>query len=164
MPQEEALRVLGVKVGVTRQALKRLFVQKAKALHPDVNPSPEAARQFSDLLAAYQALVPLARPESGEPDREDPELDRDYLQYREWAERRRRQRELEEYDRRQSIFKMLILAATLLAAGLGLSRAFDFIALDGFYRRAWGSKYDPMLVDFHEGRLKAELEKEKTRT
>jgi len=141
---EEALRMLGVTGGASKQELKRAFVMKAKALHPDVNPSKEAASQFAALNEAFQTLQPLAK-DAGE---SDPELDADYARFREWADRRRRQRELDDYVRGVSVNKLLVLAAATLVLGQVLVWATERVSTDNHYRRAWGSRYDEMLLDF----------------
>lgn len=48
--------VLGVAKGADAGAIKKAFRQKAKALHPDINPSPEAEAEFKELGEAYSVL------------------------------------------------------------------------------------------------------------
>lgn len=50
--------VLGVKPGATAAELKAAFRERAKKLHPDVNPTKAAAEEFR-LLTEVSALAPL---------------------------------------------------------------------------------------------------------
>jgi curved DNA-binding protein CbpA len=47
---------LGVDSSATGDDIARAFRARAKQLHPDTNDDPAAARQFADLVAAYQVL------------------------------------------------------------------------------------------------------------
>ncbi|CAK0896918.1 unnamed protein product, partial [Prorocentrum cordatum] len=49
--------VLGVPASASVRAIKAAFRARAKECHPDSNPSPEAADQMVELLAAYDALL-----------------------------------------------------------------------------------------------------------
>ena len=53
-PQAEALAVLGLKRGASREAIKQAFRQRVKEHHPDVGGSAEAFRRVSE---AYQQLI-----------------------------------------------------------------------------------------------------------
>jgi molecular chaperone DnaJ len=48
--------VLGVDRTADAKDIKKAFRQKAKALHPDTNPSPDAESQFKELGEAYSVL------------------------------------------------------------------------------------------------------------
>jgi molecular chaperone DnaJ len=48
--------VLGVDRSADEKAIKKAFRQKAKALHPDTNPSPTAESEFKELGEAYSIL------------------------------------------------------------------------------------------------------------
>jgi molecular chaperone DnaJ len=48
--------VLGVSKGADAKEIKKAFRTKAKALHPDTNPSPDAEAQFKELGEAYSVL------------------------------------------------------------------------------------------------------------
>ncbi len=50
-------RILGVPVNATKIQIKRAYFKKAKELHPDVNKSPNAAKDFARLNEAYEALT-----------------------------------------------------------------------------------------------------------
>ena len=52
--QAEALAVLGLKRGASREAIKQAFRQRVKEHHPDVGGSAEAFRRVSE---AYQQLI-----------------------------------------------------------------------------------------------------------
>lgn len=54
--------ILGVPRSATDAEIKRAFRQRARQLHPDVNTSPDATRQFQQVNEAYQVLSdPLRR-------------------------------------------------------------------------------------------------------
>ena len=48
--------ILGVPRTATDAEIKRAFRRRARQLHPDVNPSPDATRQFQRVNEAYQVL------------------------------------------------------------------------------------------------------------
>jgi curved DNA-binding protein CbpA len=48
--------VLGVPRGASGQEIRRAFLDHAKRLHPDRNPSPEAATAFVRVRAAFEQL------------------------------------------------------------------------------------------------------------
>jgi DnaJ-class molecular chaperone len=47
---------LGVSRDASPEDIKRAYRKKARALHPDVNPSPEAEEQFKKVSQAYDVL------------------------------------------------------------------------------------------------------------
>lgn len=47
---------LGVARDASQDEIKKAYRKLARQLHPDVNPSPEAAEQFKDVTAAYDTL------------------------------------------------------------------------------------------------------------
>ena len=49
--------VLGVAPEATVNEIKKAYRKKAKELHPDKNPHPDAPRQFIELDKAYNALL-----------------------------------------------------------------------------------------------------------
>jgi len=49
--------ILGVHANATPASIKRAFRQKAKHLHPDVNPGMESTRKFQLANEAYQVLI-----------------------------------------------------------------------------------------------------------
>jgi hypothetical protein len=62
--EARARAILGVKAGVSRQALKRAFRRAARKHHPDRNPGDAgAADRFRDAVAAHELLA------KGKPDR-----------------------------------------------------------------------------------------------
>ena len=48
--------ILGVKEGVSESEIKRAFREKAKKVHPDVNPRADAQEIFIKLFDAYECL------------------------------------------------------------------------------------------------------------
>lgn len=48
--------ILGVSPGASQKAIQRAFWKLAQTCHPDVNPDPDAAEKFKEMVEAYQAL------------------------------------------------------------------------------------------------------------
>ena len=48
--------VLGVNQDATNREIKSAYRKLARELHPDVNPSEEAAEKFKDVTTAYEVL------------------------------------------------------------------------------------------------------------
>jgi curved DNA-binding protein CbpA len=48
--------VLGLTPKSTQKEIKRAYFQLAKQYHPDVNPSPDAAKKFAEINEAYEFL------------------------------------------------------------------------------------------------------------
>ena len=53
----ESLHILGVDISESEASIKKVFRQKAKKLHPDVNKSRDAAAQFRQLNEAYELIL-----------------------------------------------------------------------------------------------------------
>lgn len=53
--------VLGVPRDASADDIKKAYRRLARQLHPDVNPSPEAAEKFKDVTAAYDTLSDAGR-------------------------------------------------------------------------------------------------------
>lgn len=49
--------ILGIPTNATKLQIKRAYYKKAKVLHPDVNKSPNAQKDFNRLNMAYEALT-----------------------------------------------------------------------------------------------------------
>ena len=48
--------VLGVPRNATTEDIKRAYREKARAYHPDINQSPDAADRFREIVEAYEVL------------------------------------------------------------------------------------------------------------
>ena len=53
---QDPYRILGVPRNATRQEVHAAYKKKARELHPDVNPSPDAEERFREVAAAYAIL------------------------------------------------------------------------------------------------------------
>lgn len=53
---QEPHAVLGVPYGASPDEVRQAYLQRAKQLHPDQNPSSDAQKQFQQLQSAYTAL------------------------------------------------------------------------------------------------------------
>jgi curved DNA-binding protein CbpA len=49
--------ILGIETGAGEEEIRKAFRAKAKELHPDVNPSPEAHTRFMECQQAYSFLI-----------------------------------------------------------------------------------------------------------
>lgn len=49
-------QVLGIKRSATQNEIKSAYRRLARKYHPDINPDPEASRNFADITDAYQIL------------------------------------------------------------------------------------------------------------
>lgn len=54
--KKDLYQVLGVPRGANEKEIKKAYLQKAKKLHPDVNPSPKAADEFAEVKHAHDVL------------------------------------------------------------------------------------------------------------
>jgi DnaJ-class molecular chaperone len=54
-------QVLGLPRSATAEQIRRAYRAEAKTLHPDVNPSKDAAKRFAKLVAAYEILSDPAK-------------------------------------------------------------------------------------------------------
>lgn len=104
---------------------------------------------FGDINEAFKVLTQVldSSPTTKEEGEEDADLDLNA--FRDWLDKRRRQREVEEYvrhtsvltptlppsqERNQTAFKMAILAAIFLVVGQALYLALDYLPLDRSYQ------------------------------
>jgi curved DNA-binding protein len=54
--QRDYYEVLGVERGANKEQIRKAYRKLARQLHPDVNKAPDAARKFSEVQEAYDAL------------------------------------------------------------------------------------------------------------
>lgn len=57
MFNEDCYRILGIASNADDKTIRKAYRDKSKELHPDVNPSPDAAQQFAKLAAAMNILT-----------------------------------------------------------------------------------------------------------
>lgn len=57
MLDEDCYRLLQVPPDVDEKTIRRAYRERSKELHPDVNPSPDAAAQFARLALAVETLL-----------------------------------------------------------------------------------------------------------
>lgn len=55
--RHQYLKILDLDQSATKVDIKKAFREKAKSLHPDKNPSPNAQEEFIQLCEAYEALI-----------------------------------------------------------------------------------------------------------
>ena len=56
-PGESLAAILGISPTATNGEIKAAFRSKARVLHPDVNPSPNAVHEFRRLVAAHEIIT-----------------------------------------------------------------------------------------------------------
>jgi hypothetical protein len=66
--------ILGVASDANQETIRRAFRQKARRLHPDVNPSPDALFHFQELQQAYEVLKDPAKREQYDQSEPLPEI------------------------------------------------------------------------------------------
>ncbi len=57
MLNEDCYRLLGISPDADEKTIRKAYRDRSKELHPDVNPSPDAAQQFAKLAAAMETLI-----------------------------------------------------------------------------------------------------------
>ena len=57
MLNEDCYRLLNVPPDADEKIIRKAYRERSKELHPDVNPSPDAAQQFAKLAAAMATLI-----------------------------------------------------------------------------------------------------------
>ncbi len=88
--------MLGVAPGATQEAIRRAYREAARRLHPDVNPSPSAAKDFTRVQEAYELLSDRRRREAydrarrGEPEPAEPDVGSLHVNWQNVAEPRGR--------------------------------------------------------------------------
>lgn len=69
---EAAWAVLGLAAGADRDQVTRAYRRLARATHPDVSPTPDAAARFAAVANAYRRAVEATRGQETEPRSTDP--------------------------------------------------------------------------------------------
>ena len=69
---EAALAVLGLAAGADRDQVTSAYRRLARATHPDVSPTPDAAARFAAVANAYRRAVEAARGQETGPRSTDP--------------------------------------------------------------------------------------------
>lgn len=87
--------ILGVDADASEDEIRSAFRTKAKELHPDVNPSPEAHEQFLECQQAYSFLIDKAQRQNYDTMMHaekisDADLRRRELVYKLWVEHQQR--------------------------------------------------------------------------
>jgi DnaJ-class molecular chaperone len=57
MLNEDCYRLLNIGPDADEKTIRKAYRDRSKELHPDVNPSPDAAQQFAKLSAAMHTLI-----------------------------------------------------------------------------------------------------------
>jgi DnaJ-class molecular chaperone len=57
MLNEDCYRLLGISPDASEKVIRKAYRDRSKELHPDVNPSADAAHQFTKLAAALATLI-----------------------------------------------------------------------------------------------------------
>lgn len=130
MSKQSAYKILGLEPGAEEKAIKKAYWSLAKIYHPDKNKSPDAARKFTELTAAYEELIkgksiPYTRDESyaraAEIIRQEKEKARERSKRAEKI-----QKEKEESFRKSELYDLILLSKYI---GRGLVLIFGFTAI-----------------------------------
>ncbi len=126
-------RILGLRRGCSADEVKRAYRQKARLLHPDINPSPGATEAFIKVNEAYLFLLKYLN-------RTQKEEREEYL--REWKRYRREQARARagdysrikygEFKNKQVYRNARVFDGTLSVYGILISLVIMFISVYGY--------------------------------
>lgn len=126
-------QILGLKPGASKDEIKRAYRRMAMKYHPDVNPSPDARKKFTQILEAYEYLTGTRKQQQKVFTEAEQERFYDLMRkaaeerakakYRERVRQFRKQREEQQSKEYQ---KGIILLFAVIIIGIGIWQGYRF--------------------------------------